>query len=239
MEKHEKKRLASSERVALIASGVVVAFVAILFGAFWRGKPGTSATLKPAPTVVQGFTLEDQKGHMFNLAADRGKVIVLAFLYTHCTDECPFIAEKFKLAYAGLTAAERREVDFVVVSADPVGDTLKTAAAYSNEFGMYDAWHYLIGTRKELSPIWSYYERMLPSGDATGAHGSEFHPEVGLNTISLDAAQSAISKFGGGPDIDHPTTVWLFDRQHQLNTTLSFEVFPSDLIADIRTLIHD
>ena len=34
------------------------------------------------------------------MAATQGKVVVMSFIYTHCTDICPYIAVKEKDAYA-------------------------------------------------------------------------------------------------------------------------------------------
>ena len=32
------------------------------------------------------------------MAATRGKVVVMTFIYTHCTDLCPFVTMKLKSA---------------------------------------------------------------------------------------------------------------------------------------------
>ena len=42
------------------------------------------------------FSLTDQHGQPFHLADSRGKVVVLCFIYTHCTDICPFISVKVR-----------------------------------------------------------------------------------------------------------------------------------------------
>ena len=44
------------------------------------------------------FQLPDQHGEIIRLSDQRGKVVVLSFLYTHCRDVCPLTAAKFKPA---------------------------------------------------------------------------------------------------------------------------------------------
>ena len=53
------------------------------------------------PWPATNFTLADQNGRPFEMAHARSEVVVLSFIYTHCTDFCPFVALKLK-AVAGL-----------------------------------------------------------------------------------------------------------------------------------------
>jgi protein SCO1 len=47
---------------------------------------------EPAPKLK----LNDHRGNVVSLADSRGKFVVLTFLYTTCTDECPLIASKLR-----------------------------------------------------------------------------------------------------------------------------------------------
>ena len=44
------------------------------------------------PAVTPDFALRDQNGRFVRLSAQRGKVVVVTFLYTHCPDLCPLTA---------------------------------------------------------------------------------------------------------------------------------------------------
>lgn len=84
---------------------------------------GTDLGKDPAPN----FQLEDQEGRQVALSDLRGKVVVLTFLYTHCPDVCPLIAEHLKTASSQLGAA-MNQVAFVAVSVDPADLVLDVQA---------------------------------------------------------------------------------------------------------------
>ena len=59
------------------------------------------------PTAAPDFTLTDGiSGKPITLSAQRGKIVVLAFLYTHCPDVCPLTAERFRMAQQKLSDGE-------------------------------------------------------------------------------------------------------------------------------------
>src|ERR1700760_805533 len=80
---------------------------------------------KAAPPIE----LTDQYGKKIDLAKLKGHSVLVAFLYTHCTDLCPIVAGKVHTAYATLTRSERPL--FLAVSVDPAHDTPKSAAAFN------------------------------------------------------------------------------------------------------------
>jgi protein SCO1/2 len=59
------------------------------------------------------FRLTDQSGRAVSFAGRRGRVVVLTFLYTHCPDECPLIAEKLH-STAGQMGDAMSKVSFVL-----------------------------------------------------------------------------------------------------------------------------
>jgi len=212
--------------VAFVAAVLALAAVLILH----RSNLGAGVAVRP-PVPAMDFALVDQRGERFALAS--GKVIVLTFLYTPCTDECPFTAEKLKAVYELLTPGERKEVELVVVSSDPVGDTVSRVAAYSKALGMYDRWHYVVGDRQQLEPIWKFYDAIAPAGTSGGGHGDDGDLERGLGSSALQEAGEIIKRFGGGQDVEHPTTIWLIDRKHDVRLTTDASVAPSSLAHDI------
>ena len=51
---------------------------------------GLGGNVLEHPKLAPGFTLTDQHGSAFHMADTRGKVTLITFIYTHCTDICPF-----------------------------------------------------------------------------------------------------------------------------------------------------
>ena len=103
------------------------------------------------------FELTDQFGEMRSLREDfAGKVVVLTFLYTRCPDVCPIVANHAR-DISSLLEEESSDTAIVVISVDPVGDTVDSAFAYSERWQMSDAWTYLVGSEEVLSPVWKAY----------------------------------------------------------------------------------
>jgi protein SCO1/2 len=108
----------------------------------------------PPRETAFDFNLKDQDGKQQSIAAARGKVLAITFLFSTCHDLCP--------AEANLMGAAAEKVgDGVLVygvSVDPDGDTPERAKAFIKRRGLPPAaFKYLLGTREELKPVWRAY----------------------------------------------------------------------------------
>jgi len=169
---------------------------------------GRDFSYGPAPE----FQLPDQQGESIRLSDQRGKVVVLTFMYTNCHDVCPLIAAKFSQAYAALGDVAPR-VAFVIISSDPEGDTLPAVQHFTRDYHMDGKWHYLIGSRPQLGAVWkSYYVAAQKIG-------------------TPDAA--------GVQEVMHSTGVLLIDKlgAYRLKHDSDFE--PDDLAQDVRLLANE
>jgi protein SCO1 len=108
----------------------------------------------PRPTT--DFTLRDQSGAEVSLAAQRGKLVLLTFLYTHCPDVCPLIAQNLNQGLRMLGPA-RDDVRVLAVSVDPEGDTPGSVRRFAKAHHLLPQFHYLRGSRTELTKIWKDY----------------------------------------------------------------------------------
>ncbi len=124
---------------------------------------GTDLEKTPAPD----FQLADATGKPFRLSEQRGRVVVLTFLYTNCPDECPLIAERFRAASEQL-GADAANVRWVAVSLDPVGDTPATVAQFLKAHRVEGTLTYLIGAREQLAPVWKAYFLTVMPGASPG-----------------------------------------------------------------------
>ena len=106
------------------------------------------------PRSAPAIALHDAGGHAVTLAAQRGRYVLVTFLYTHCPDVCPLIASNLNAALRAL-GPKRSNVRVLAVSVDPAGDTAVAVRAYAKRMHLEPQFRYLIGTRSELRPVWA------------------------------------------------------------------------------------
>jgi protein SCO1 len=109
------------------------------------------------PKPLPDFTLQDQSGHRVSVAAQRGKLVLVTFLYTHCPDVCPLITQNLVAALREL-GPTRNDVRVLAVSVDPKGDTPKSVRAFVKAHRVPSQFHYLTGPRAELVKVWKAYD---------------------------------------------------------------------------------
>jgi protein SCO1 len=85
-----------------------------------------------------------------------GKAVLLTFIYDHCPDTCPLIVANLHNALLKL-GARASKLQIVAVSVDPKGDTPASVRTFLAAHEMTGRMEYLIGTVKELAPVWQAY----------------------------------------------------------------------------------
>jgi protein SCO1/2 len=111
------------------------------------------AELTP-PKTAPKIALHDANGTRVTLAAQRGRYVLVTFIYTHCPDVCPLITQNLNAALRAIGPKAREQVRVLAVSVDPVGDTPKAVKAYARQKHLLPQFRYLIGTRAELRRVW-------------------------------------------------------------------------------------
>jgi len=107
-------------------------------------------------TATPEISLRDSLGRRVRLSQYHGKAVLLTFIYDHCPDVCPLIVSNLHNAVLRLGAAAK-ELQIVAVSVDPRGDTPATVKAFLAAHEMTGRMEYLIGSFKELAPVWREY----------------------------------------------------------------------------------
>jgi protein SCO1/2 len=105
------------------------------------------------PRAAPAISLHDADGRPVTLAGQRGRYVLVTFLYVHCPDVCPLIAQNLNAALEQL-GTERNRVRVLAVSVDPKGDTPKAVRAYIKARGLVPQFRYLIGSPRELRSTW-------------------------------------------------------------------------------------
>jgi protein SCO1 len=109
------------------------------------------AALTPA-RAAPPLSLRDASGRRHTLSALRGRYVLVTFLYTHCPDVCPLIASNLNTVLRA--SGPKANVQVLAVSVDPKGDTPGAVRAYGRRMHLDARFHYLIGTRRQLRPVW-------------------------------------------------------------------------------------
>jgi protein SCO1/2 len=126
---------------------------------------------RPAPPIE----LTDQYGKRIDLAKLKGRSVLVAFLYTHCTDLCPIVAGKLHTAYANLSKSERPL--FLAVSVDPAHDTPASAATFNKRHRTTGEIDWLLGSQTELEAVWRAWG-VKPEHNANDPEEIEHNAEI-------------------------------------------------------------
>jgi len=151
------------------------------------------------------FTAAD--GQRFDLSAEKGKVVLVYFGYTHCPDVCPTTLSDWARAKRAL-GADTANLRFLFVSMDPDRDTPEKSQAYARQFDA--SFVGVTGTDAELEALkkaWSI--AAYPEGD----------PRSGFYTVA------------------HPAHTFVVDRQGRLRVLFEPGVRGEELAKDLRKLL--
>ena len=117
------------------------------------------------PGVVPDFVLTDHERKRVRISDQRGKIVLLTFLYTQCPDICPLMADNLNAALLQLDPATRDDVRVLAVSVDPERDTPATVRGYVKVHRLVPEFRYLIGSKRELTEVWEKYEVQAAARD--------------------------------------------------------------------------
>lgn len=158
---------------------------------------------------AQDFELASHQGRQVTLSEFRGRPVVLTFLYTSCPDICPLTAERLKLAL-NLLGGDAERVAVLAVSTDPEGDDLEAAQRFSRAHGLAERWHFLVGSRVELEPVWKAYYVAAVEQPGSPAHR-----------------------------VGHTDATFLIDKQGRLRSLLRADLDHAALAEDLRALLRE
>ena len=159
-----------SWRLASRLSVIILALLVVLIAALYSLHNNTDAPAATTPgiqdsglqgtdldsTLAPDFRLRDQFGKPVSLSQFKGRPTVVTFLYTHCPDVCPLVADKLHTVVQSL-GKNASHIAILAVSMDPKGDTVPAALNFSRAHKLVNAWHFLVGTFNQLAPVWSSY----------------------------------------------------------------------------------
>jgi cytochrome oxidase Cu insertion factor (SCO1/SenC/PrrC family) len=143
-------------------------FVAGCGGKATSGPDGYRGSIPPPGIRAPDFALRSYRGPIVRMSALRGKVVLVTFLDSKCTESCPIIAGVIAIAMHRLSLQERRQVDAVAITVQPHVDTPESIRRFLGARHALDALDFLIGAVPKLRPVWRAYG-ILPAVDTGSA----------------------------------------------------------------------
>jgi protein SCO1 len=150
------------------------AVLGLLFASTGSADPVTfKAGVFDPPRPAPDFTLQGSDGHLLQLSHYRGKVVLLAFGYSSCTEVCPVTLATLAQARRRLGSAAA-DVQVVYVTVDPQRDVPQRLKKFLASFD--DTFVGGTGTEAQLAAVRKDYgvtARKIPYEDGyTYAHSS-------------------------------------------------------------------
>jgi len=164
------------------------------------------------------FQLTDQTGAPFASSSLLGRVTLLDFVYTHCTDACPILSATFQQAQRKLADDKLlgERVMLVSLSVDPQHDTSAVLAEYGKQFKADAAgWKLLTGDWDQVYDV-----------------------VTGLKVATRPPRPVADAPAPGGTELTHSTRIILIDAQQQVRAYLEGQdATADDLVKAAKRLI--
>jgi cytochrome oxidase Cu insertion factor (SCO1/SenC/PrrC family) len=126
--------------------------------------------IRQAPEIA----LRDVDGRQVRLSAQRGRVVLVSFIYTRCTTACPLLVRRMAALQDRLQGADVR---FFSVTVDPEHDDAAMLRAYARRFGA-DArrWSFLREEAPLLRPVLSAWDEWTrPEAGGEIDHPARLH----------------------------------------------------------------
>jgi protein SCO1/2 len=164
-------------------------------------------TLVPVGEVFPDFELIDQNERAVSLAALRGRVVAVNFIYTRCPlpDYCPRMVNHFRSVSDRFAGRLGRELTLLTISFDPKHDRPETLRSYAGAFyAQREGWHFLTGSLEQINRV-------------CAAFGVEYWPDEGLLTHSLQTA--------------------VIDREGRLAATIEGKDFSAGQLGDLLEMV--
>ena len=127
-------------------------------------KPSFKSSVIEPPLPAPEISLTDQNGNTFQVSAQHGKVLLLFFGFSHCTNECPLTMANIKAALA-IIGDPAKDVTVAMVSTDPANDTAQSMKDFLGKFD--PTFLGILGTPDQLAKAWKDYGVAVLDGGET------------------------------------------------------------------------
>lgn len=200
-----------SNKTYLLFGLVLTALLAFLAFQFLQGGAYEfEGSLIETPLPASDFTLVDQDGAPFQLSAQRGKLVVIFFGYTHCPDVCPTTLAEMRNIRRDL-GDRADEVAFLFITVDPERDTPELLKAHLTLFD-----ENLVGLTGKPAVLAQVYQA------------------YGVFVEKQEPTNNAL-----GYEVDHTGRLFVIDRQGLFRLTFPFGFERQRIVQDLTYLLDE
>ena len=121
-----------------------------------RAEPGDRDRIAAASArYLPNVELINQDGKAVRLYDDlmKNKVILLDFIYTHCTESCPPLTQNLSRVQDLPGDRVGRSIAMISISVDPAADTPAVLKDYAGKFGARPGWDFLTGPPEHIQTV--------------------------------------------------------------------------------------
>jgi protein SCO1 len=163
--------LTAASRIEARRRAPAILAISLLAALVLRSAPVRASSYLPVIEPAPSFSLIDSGGRAVSSTQLRGSVLLLDFMYTHCTTVCPMVTERMAVLERRLreTGLLGHGATLVSISFDPARDTPDWLATYAKSVGAdRKGWLFLTGSEKDVANLLERYDfhiRRTASGD--------------------------------------------------------------------------
>lgn len=213
-----------ARRATVGVAGILLVSVALLVTRVVGGSEPTLTGTQLDGRLAPDFTLTDYRGQTVSLGDFRGHAVALTFIYTHCPDVCPLVAENLRVAYELLPEKTRASVSLLAVTVDPARDTQQALQEFTAIHRLTDNpnWFALRGDPAMLREIWRNFGIYPGASPATAS--------------SIDADQESYTPHGGGDG--HTDGIYFIDPEGREQVFLRSSAMPQEIADNLAALLE-
>ncbi len=136
--------------------------------------------------------------------ATKGKVTLMAMVYTHCPDICPMTTHNMQLVESKLSKDELDKIRFVVISFDPNRDTPGVLKKFAEIRDInFNRWSFLSGDEQNTKEVMLKFDvKAVPADSSYDEQGNLSYYIIHTDRISLIDQNGLLRKNYVGSIVD-------------------------------------
>jgi protein SCO1 len=133
----------------------LMAAVAVAATAIWNASESKAQNRPWGEAYIPNLTVTTQNAKPVRFYDDlvKGKIVIISFIYTSCTDICPLTTARIAQLEDKLGDLVGRDVFILSMTVDPERDTPERLKEYAEAFGAGPGWSFVTGKPEDIRAI--------------------------------------------------------------------------------------